>query len=377
MERKLTLLLVLCFAAALQAQVPEKMSYQAVIRNSSDVLVKNTQIGMRISILQGSATGTQVYTETQTPTTNANGLVSIQFGGGTGFAAIDWSSGVYFLKTETDISGGTNYTITGTSQLLSVPYALYAKTAGTTNQPPTCSITAPANNATVSYGSSIQVTANDADGSIAEVQLFVDDVFYSSKIAPPYNFTINESVTLGAHTITAIAKDDKGATTKSAAVNITVNLVVGMPYLGGIIAYIDGTGQHGLIAAPFDQSNLIVWLNWNGSYPVTGATGTAIGTGKSNTTAIVLTQGAGSYAAKLCYDLVLNGYSDWFLPSKDELNMLYQNKSLIGGFSASGTSYVSSSEYDDQKVWLQGFSSGYQEYNMKTSSYRVRAVRYF
>jgi hypothetical protein len=84
---------------------------------------------MQISILQGSSTGTVVYTETQTPTTNANGLVSIEIGGGAGFSTIDWANGPYFIKTETDPTGGTTYSITGTSQLLSVPYALHAKTA--------------------------------------------------------------------------------------------------------------------------------------------------------------------------------------------------------------------------------------------------------
>ncbi len=117
------------------AQSPEKMSYQAVVRNSSNALVVNTQIGMRISILQGSASGAAVYSETQTPTTNANGLVSIQIGGEKGFDDIDWSAGSYFIQTETDPAGGTSYTITGTSQLLSVPYALHAKTAGKVTGP--------------------------------------------------------------------------------------------------------------------------------------------------------------------------------------------------------------------------------------------------
>ncbi|MCL2289981.1 MAG: collagen-like protein, partial [Bacteroidetes bacterium] len=103
------------------------MSYQAVIRNSSDQLVKNQQVGMRISILKGS---TEIYSETQTPTTNANGLVTIEIGGGSGFNTINWDDGIYFIKTETDPTGGTNYTITGTSQLLSVPYALFAKASG-------------------------------------------------------------------------------------------------------------------------------------------------------------------------------------------------------------------------------------------------------
>ena len=117
------------------AQAPEKISYQAVIRNSSDELVKNSQIGMQISILQGSANGAAVYVEKQTPITNINGLVSIEIGAGIvvsgDFAAIDWANGAYFIKTETDPSGGTSYSITVTNQLLSVPYALHAKTAET------------------------------------------------------------------------------------------------------------------------------------------------------------------------------------------------------------------------------------------------------
>ena len=116
------------------AQAPNKLSYQAVIRNSSNALVSSQPIGMRISILQGSASGASVYVETQTPTTNANGLASIEIGGGTlvsgNFSTINWANGPYFVKTETDPNGGTNYTISGTSQLLSVPYALYAATAG-------------------------------------------------------------------------------------------------------------------------------------------------------------------------------------------------------------------------------------------------------
>jgi hypothetical protein len=134
MRTLFTILTSLLLTAHIIAQSPSKMSYQAVIRNSSDNLVQNKQLGMKISILQGSNTGSSVYTETQTPVTNANGLVNIEIGSGTvvsgDFSTIIWSNGPYFIKTETDLSGGTNYTITGTSQLLSVPYALYADKAG-------------------------------------------------------------------------------------------------------------------------------------------------------------------------------------------------------------------------------------------------------
>ncbi|MBK6353813.1 MAG: hypothetical protein IPF46_10485 [Saprospiraceae bacterium] len=123
------------WTAVLFAQSPEKLSYQAVVRNTTNQLVANAEIGMKISILQGSASGTTVYEEifNPNPHTNANGLVSVEIGSGIpvfgNFTAIDWSKGPYFIKTETDPAGGTNYTITGVSQMLSVPYALYARTA--------------------------------------------------------------------------------------------------------------------------------------------------------------------------------------------------------------------------------------------------------
>lgn len=127
--------LVLAFVSfSVIGQTPQKMSYQAVVRNSSNNLVSNTTVGMKISLLQGSASGTVAYSELHFPATNSNGLVSIEIGGGTvvsgNFANINWGNGPYFVKTETDPSGGTNYSISGTSQLLSVPYALYAERSG-------------------------------------------------------------------------------------------------------------------------------------------------------------------------------------------------------------------------------------------------------
>lgn len=135
MKKIITICAVLLMTASVFAQSPEKMSYQAVVRDGSNNLVTSSAVGMQLSILQGSASGTAVYVETQTPTSNANGLVSVEIGSGTvvsgNFTSINWSNGPYFIKTETDPTGGTSYSITGTSQLLSVPYALHAKTAET------------------------------------------------------------------------------------------------------------------------------------------------------------------------------------------------------------------------------------------------------
>lgn len=122
-------------SATVWTQSPEKMSYQAVVRDADNAIVTMRSVGMQISILQGSVSGMAVYVETHAPVTNANGLISLEIGGGTvltgDFTSIDWANGPYFIQTEVDPAGGTNYTITGTSQLLSVPYALHAKTAET------------------------------------------------------------------------------------------------------------------------------------------------------------------------------------------------------------------------------------------------------
>jgi hypothetical protein len=154
-------------------------------------------------------------------------------------------------------------------------------------------------------------------------------------------------------------------------------LSIGKDTLGGKVAYIDATGQHGLIAAAADQSAGIKWMN--GTSVVTGATGTAIGTGRTNTTTIISSDESGTasnYAAYLCYTYRGEGYADWYLPSKDELNKLYINKVAIGNFTSNY--YWSSSEYDTQNAWAQVFNGGTQLREAKNEYLlKVRAVRAF
>ncbi len=170
-----------------------------------------------------------------------------------------------------------------------------------------------------------------------------------------------------------IGLEDQILTISSGVPTWVTSIDIGQNYGGGIIFYVDGTMQHGLIAAASDQSIGLQW--YNGSYVMTDTRKTAVGAGQANTTEIVTVQGAGSYAAKLCDDLVLNGYSDWFLPSKDELNLLYQQRSAVGGFSSDY--YWSSSEFGNDNAWYQPKTGTSFEGSNKSNHYRVRAVRVF
>jgi uncharacterized protein (TIGR02145 family) len=132
MKKSTSLLLLLCFTLTVWSQSPEKMSYQAVVKDMNNNLLANQQVGMQISILQGSESGNLIYQETHLPTTNGNGLVSIEIGMGTvvsgDFSTIDWTLGSYLIQSEIDPTGGSNYSISGFSPVLSVPYALHANT---------------------------------------------------------------------------------------------------------------------------------------------------------------------------------------------------------------------------------------------------------
>ena len=128
------MILMLLAVCSMMAQAPEKFTYQAVVRNANNQLMTNTLVGVRVSIMQGSSTGSVVYSETQMLSTNANGLMTLNIGDGNivygNFSTINWGDGPFFLKSEIDVSGGSNYTISSTQQLLSVPYALYSSKAG-------------------------------------------------------------------------------------------------------------------------------------------------------------------------------------------------------------------------------------------------------
>jgi len=141
MKILLSSFLLLALSLLSFSQAPQSFSYQAIARDATGIGIANQNIGLRISILQNSVTGTSVYTETHTVSTDANGVLNLAIGTGAvtagTFSSINWGAGTYFVKIEMDITGGTNYVLMGTSQLLSVPYALYAGNVNLTkgNQP--------------------------------------------------------------------------------------------------------------------------------------------------------------------------------------------------------------------------------------------------
>ncbi len=177
MKKLFTSLITLLICVAVFAQSPESMKYQSVVRDNSGAIIANQSVGLQLSILQTSSTGTSVYVETHSVTTNSFGLINIDIGGGTvqsgTFSTIDWGSDTYFLKVEMDVTGGTSYATFGTSKFLSVPYALHAKNvdsvddadADPTNEIQTLSKTG--NSITLSNGGGTVTDAiTDADADV-------------------------------------------------------------------------------------------------------------------------------------------------------------------------------------------------------------------
>ena len=162
MEKLRNLMMAIFIIATVNtmAQVPQSLNYQAVARNSTGALIANHPVSLRLSILSGSSTGTVVYSETQSATTNQFGLFTLSIGTGTPvsgtFNTINWSTGQYWLKAELDATGGSSYVAMGTSQLLSVPFALYAANAGTSGITGATGPTGPAGTA----GNAWQTTGN-------------------------------------------------------------------------------------------------------------------------------------------------------------------------------------------------------------------------
>lgn len=164
----------------------------------------------------------------------------------------------------------------------------------------------------------------------------------------------------------------KNTVVSTASASNLETFVIGQEYGGGIIIYIDSTGQHGIIAAKTDQSLGSTW--YNGVPGITGATGKILGTGPANTRKIVRVQGEGIYAASVCSDYKVETFNDWYLPSKNELLEVYKQKAIV---SAGDFVYWSSTEVDANAAWAQNLTTGGRKQSRKDKIYHVRAVRTF
>ncbi len=335
----LTFVLILS-STTLFGQAPEKMSYQAVIRDLDGNLLDGAVVGMRISIRQGAPAGTVVYQETHAPTTNTNGLVSLEIGTGTvvsgTFNTIDWANGPYYIQSETDPTGGTTYTIAVTSQLMSVPYAFHASVADGLSSGATITELDPVFDASVAAGITAADTANWKDLKTYEIGDFAQ---------------------------------------------------------GGIVFWVDETRQHGLVCSASDIPGTLRWFA--GTYGSTRAASDGAFGGEGNTHLImsaqmVLGDDGAAYAASACSDLVItqNGidYGDWYLPTVDELYLIGASNTIVDNTAAAngGTPLVTSPYWSSVEIsatdarYVLITPGGVSDNSVnKAATFNVRAVRAF
>ncbi len=310
---KIILLLTLSFSLLnfVQAQTPPNaFNYSAVARNAAGQPIATTTIGIQVTILKSSPTGASQYSENHFVNTDAFGLFNLVIGAGAvqsgSMATIDWSNDNYYLKVGMDAAGGTNFLTMGTTQLLSVPYALHAKTA--------------------------------------------------------------ESIVGGG--------SGGGGFTH----------YIGEEFGGGVIFHLwrDAQGvEHGLIVDKTDLSAAQIWSNIDQT--LIGPSAQSSWDGLSNSNAIVGQAGHTNSAAALCLNSTNGGQIDWYLPSIQELSMLWNNyytvarslNQISGATQLQPAYYWSSTEYDGSLAWVFGFGGGLATSSGKYNALYVRAVRAF
>ncbi|MEQ8416140.1 MAG: hypothetical protein RIB71_16800 [Imperialibacter sp.] len=432
---------IFLISMSLQAQTPEKFSYQMLVRDAENNILSNANIGLRVSIVQGNESGSITYSETHSTSTSKSGFVSVVIGAGAttdNFSDIDWSMAPFFVKAEIDPTGATSYSLTSINELQSVPFALHAKTTETlvlpegyllvgnsSNQATSVAMTGDvtiANTGSVVIGSdkvsSAQVIDNSlladdlATGSVASDEILdgtIRDEDLNKSAVPLSGFgDPTASLDYGGQLLSNV-RDPNSAQELATKAYVDIlelkiqklmddlgivlpgTYAVGDAALGGIVGYILQVGdpgynqnvQHGIIVALEDQSTSATWGCFGST--VSGANGILLGKGDDNTLDILAGCGTAGIAARLCADLVVDDYSDWHLPSPNEMIKLFSNKTTInssassnGGSAFVDTNYSTSYQNGEQEHGLVNMSTGYFDYHgFKNLNYHVRAVRFF
>jgi len=327
---------------AMAQSAPEAFKYQAVARDAAGQTIANQSVGFQISILEGSTSGNSVYTETHNALTNNFGLVNLGIGNGTGvtgdFSTIDWGGSSFFLQIEMDASGGTNFQLMGTSQLMSVPYAIHANTAesvpGDMDGDPANELqelTISDHELTLSNGNTITLPddINDAD-------------------ADPNN---EIELPLGGTNGQVLATDGVGnySWTDNEGGGSTSTYAVGDLAHGGIVFFVNQDGTHGLVAANTDQHTYETWYDVHDLLSDPSA-----------------------------HDAEGAKYFDWRLPSRWESTKMYQNLKAQGLGNFDDFGYWIGAEFSPDKAYCEDFILGGQlEVDKTTHFLHVRAVRAF
>jgi len=469
MKRLLILLVAFLAVNAAFSQAPNQFKYQAVLRDASGNIIASQAKAVVIDILQGSATGTSVFTETHNVTTTAQGIINLNIGSvnTTGIAAINWATNTYFIKITV---GGIEM---GTSQLLSVPYSLNAKNAENLSGTITKSQISDFGTYLTSYtetdpifgawnkSTGISITKSQITDFPLNVSSFTNDANYLTnftELDPIFgawnkstgisitksqitDFPLNvSSFTNDANYLTSFTELDPifGAWNKSTGISITKSQITDFPVnatitVDGFMSSTDKTKLNGLTNADGSETEVTAGTNVTvtgagttaspyvinatsgGSgthylgeeylggiifYLYTDNTGTQKGLIVSKTESTALWQNTGvlvnanktsngSYNMNLMTDSPVRTWVEtlgagWYLPSIDELSLLWHNRFHVNNSSASGLTlltitehYWSSTEYDATAAFVFSFSIGYSDVFHKTNSYSVRGVRAF
>ena len=338
--------LSLAFAGFSQTIPPPYINYQAVLYdvNSASPNTPLTNQSFTTFVNINDELNELVYREEHYASTDANGLITVKIGAGdyvdgsiSNLNDINWGVGKYFLVVDFVINGDTSST--ASEQLVTVPYSFYAGKSG----------------------NGISAIADNGDGTLTFV--YLDGTTYITPILSGLQGPIGPA----------------GPAGSSGGYPIHT---IGESYGGGIVFYVYDGGQHGLIASTADQSTGIRW--YGGSYSKTCAQADGVGAGLKNTAIIIANQGpvdGNTFAARICNEYSVtdsNGvtYGDWYLPSKHELNLLFIQRTVVGGFAEAF--YWSSSEFNDLDAWIQNFGNGWQTGSYKSGNeVYVRAIRAF